>query len=44
MRPFIVVGVFVIAAVAFVAILPEYTGAAGNGGGTVIHTLFHPGA
>ena len=44
LRPFLVVGVFAVAAVLFVAILPRYTTAAGQGGGTVIHTLFHPGA
>ena len=44
LRPFIVVGVFVVAAVLFVAILPQYKGAAGHGGGQVISTIFHPGS
>jgi hypothetical protein len=44
LRPFIVVGVFAVAAVLFVAILPQYKGAAGHGGGQVITTIFHPGS
>jgi hypothetical protein len=44
LRPFIVVGVVAVAAVLFVAILPQYKGAAGHGGGQVITTIFHPGS
>ena len=44
LRPFIVVGVFAVAAVLFVAVLPQYEGAAGHGGGQVMTTIFHPGS
>jgi hypothetical protein len=44
LRPFVVVGVFAVAAVLMVAILPQYNAAARHGGGTVVQTIFHPGA
>ncbi len=44
LRPFIVLGVFAVAAVLFVAVLPQYEGAAGHGGSQVVTTIFHPGS
>ena len=44
LRPFAVVGVLAVAAVLFIAILPQYKGAAGHGGGQVVTTILHPGS